>query len=247
MREHSALANAGFYHQLRHSSQRRAYSGCFFVMMPLTPLFIKQMPRWLFWISYLNPVYYSFEALMINEFNGLNLRCVDSNITPRGAGYPATGELAAYQSDSGTECSLNALFLQWAPTKSALCQALEADYRLSMDWSTSMLPLVTSEALYGESLVFLALQNNDAIFLLTSQTHFAKGEWDCLVPLRVSRQWQLTHPSVLFLTVELWRRRHLLLWFHVDYLHVRRAHAAGCLFLRVHRSKETKQRGEAAR
>lgn len=29
-----------------------------------------------------------FEALMINEFKGLKLRCVDGLITPRGPGYP---------------------------------------------------------------------------------------------------------------------------------------------------------------
>lgn len=46
------------------------------------------MPRWLFWISYINPVYFNFEALMINEFKGLTLRCVDGLISPRGSGYP---------------------------------------------------------------------------------------------------------------------------------------------------------------
>jgi ATP-binding cassette subfamily G (WHITE) protein 2 (SNQ2) len=44
--------------------------------------------RWLFWISYINPVYYGFEALMVNEFKQLSLACVDTYITPRGTGYP---------------------------------------------------------------------------------------------------------------------------------------------------------------
>ncbi|KAE8244585.1 hypothetical protein A4X13_0g6466 [Tilletia indica] len=48
------------------------------------------MARWLFWISYINPLYYGFSSLMINEFRDLQLQCVDAYITPRGQGYPAT-------------------------------------------------------------------------------------------------------------------------------------------------------------
>ncbi|CAD6951921.1 unnamed protein product [Tilletia caries] len=46
------------------------------------------MARWLYWISYLNPLYYGFSSLMINEFKDLQLQCVGSYITPRGPGYP---------------------------------------------------------------------------------------------------------------------------------------------------------------
>ncbi|KAK0545285.1 ATP-binding cassette transporter snq2 [Tilletia horrida] len=48
------------------------------------------MRRWLFWISYINPLYYGFSSVMINEFRHLNLDCVDAFITPRGPGYPTT-------------------------------------------------------------------------------------------------------------------------------------------------------------
>jgi len=53
------------------------------------------MARWLFWISYINPLYYGFSAVMINEFKDLELQCVEAYITPRGPGYPAT--LGEYQ------------------------------------------------------------------------------------------------------------------------------------------------------
>ncbi|KAE8190687.1 hypothetical protein CF336_g5197, partial [Tilletia laevis] len=46
------------------------------------------MARWLYWISYINPLYYGFSALMINEFKDLQLECVGAYITPRGPGYP---------------------------------------------------------------------------------------------------------------------------------------------------------------
>lgn len=46
------------------------------------------MARWLFWISYLNPVFYAFEALMVNEFQRVTFTCVTANIVPYGPGYP---------------------------------------------------------------------------------------------------------------------------------------------------------------
>ncbi|KAK0537618.1 ATP-binding cassette transporter snq2 [Tilletia horrida] len=46
-----------------------------------------QMKRFLFWITYINPVYWAFEAAMINEFKGLNLQCTGHYITPRGPGF----------------------------------------------------------------------------------------------------------------------------------------------------------------
>ncbi|CEH13591.1 probable snq2-abc transporter involved in multidrug resistance [Ceraceosorus bombacis] len=46
------------------------------------------MPRWLFWISYLNPIYYFFEALMLNEFRGLDLACDAASGYLVPSGYP---------------------------------------------------------------------------------------------------------------------------------------------------------------
>ncbi|SOV02442.1 probable ATP-binding multidrug cassette transport protein [Ustilago sp. UG-2017a] len=46
------------------------------------------MRRWLFWISYINPVFYAFEALMINEFKRVTFTCEGAQILPSGPGYP---------------------------------------------------------------------------------------------------------------------------------------------------------------
>lgn len=46
------------------------------------------MERWLFWVSYLNPVFYAFESLMVNEFKRTTFTCAESNILPSGPGYP---------------------------------------------------------------------------------------------------------------------------------------------------------------
>ncbi|SJX65131.1 probable SNQ2-ABC transporter involved in multidrug resistance [Sporisorium reilianum f. sp. reilianum] len=41
------------------------------------------MYRWLFWISYINPLYFAFSGVMMNEFKGLELACVGQYIVPR--------------------------------------------------------------------------------------------------------------------------------------------------------------------
>ena len=45
----------------------------------------KYMRPWFRWLNYLNPVGYAFEALMINEFHGVQIPC--SNFVPTGPGY----------------------------------------------------------------------------------------------------------------------------------------------------------------
>lgn len=47
------------------------------------------MHRWLFWISYINPVFYAFEAMMINEFKRVTFDCNGPQILPSGPTYPA--------------------------------------------------------------------------------------------------------------------------------------------------------------
>ncbi|KAH8101046.1 P-loop containing nucleoside triphosphate hydrolase protein, partial [Phellopilus nigrolimitatus] len=44
------------------------------------------MKRWLFWISYINPLYYAFSGCMENEFMRLSLSCDGTYITPRNGG-----------------------------------------------------------------------------------------------------------------------------------------------------------------
>ena len=47
------------------------------------------MKRWLFWLFYLNPLSYGYEAIFANEFSRINLTCDGSNIIPRN--LPAMG------------------------------------------------------------------------------------------------------------------------------------------------------------
>ena len=54
----------------------------------LIPTFAQK--RWLFWLSYINPINFGFQALMRNEFVGLQLACEAGNIVPNGAGFSNT-------------------------------------------------------------------------------------------------------------------------------------------------------------
>ncbi|PLB46565.1 hypothetical protein P170DRAFT_363672 [Aspergillus steynii IBT 23096] len=47
----------------------------------------EKMHVWFRWIFYLNPGSYAFEALMANEFVGLQLQCIEPDYIPYGAGY----------------------------------------------------------------------------------------------------------------------------------------------------------------
>ncbi|KAI3332377.1 ABC transporter PeaB1 [Xylariaceae sp. AK1471] len=46
-----------------------------------------QMQVWLFWIKYLNPLYYAYESAMVNELGNLNYTCSESDLAPNGPGY----------------------------------------------------------------------------------------------------------------------------------------------------------------
>ncbi|SCZ91281.1 BZ3500_MvSof-1268-A1-R1_Chr1-2g01305 [Microbotryum saponariae] len=58
----------------------------------LIPIYSQK--RWLFWLTYLNPLNYAFAAAMMNEFKDLQLACSNAYITPRQVGgltqYPTT-------------------------------------------------------------------------------------------------------------------------------------------------------------
>ncbi|KAH8704355.1 ABC-2 type transporter-domain-containing protein [Phaeosphaeriaceae sp. PMI808] len=42
----------------------------------------KKMKSWLAWVRWLNPIQYCFEALMVNEFDGSDIKCVPPNLIP---------------------------------------------------------------------------------------------------------------------------------------------------------------------
>ncbi|KJZ79725.1 hypothetical protein HIM_01194 [Hirsutella minnesotensis 3608] len=45
------------------------------------------MKVWLGWLRYLNPMYYAFESVMLNEFAGSEYQCSDQDTVPRGPNY----------------------------------------------------------------------------------------------------------------------------------------------------------------
>jgi ATP-binding cassette subfamily G (WHITE) protein 2 (SNQ2) len=51
----------------------------------MIPVF--SMPRWLFWIYYIDPLNYGFASLMINEFMRIELRCDAPYLIPFGGQY----------------------------------------------------------------------------------------------------------------------------------------------------------------
>nr|ABD66573.1 ABC transporter [Penicillium griseofulvum] len=64
--------------------------GVFFNMYVLyTGLYVPapQMQVWLGWLRYLNPLYYAFESVMVNEFRDLSYQCSASDLAPAGPGY----------------------------------------------------------------------------------------------------------------------------------------------------------------
>ncbi|KAJ5506050.1 CDR ABC transporter [Penicillium expansum] len=64
--------------------------GIFFNMYVLyTGLYVPapQMQVWLGWLRYLNPLYYAFESVMVNEFRDLSYQCSASDLVPSGLGY----------------------------------------------------------------------------------------------------------------------------------------------------------------
>jgi ATP-binding cassette subfamily G (WHITE) protein 2 (PDR) len=46
---------------------------------------VSYMRGWAAWMRYLNPIYFAFEALVINEFKGRSFTCTE--IVPSGPGY----------------------------------------------------------------------------------------------------------------------------------------------------------------
>ncbi|KAI0377720.1 ATP-binding cassette transporter [Hypomontagnella monticulosa] len=59
------------------------------------------MKVWLGWLRYLNPIYYGFESVMLNEFVPSGYQCSPEDIVPRGPGYNDTAfQTCAVQSST---------------------------------------------------------------------------------------------------------------------------------------------------
>lgn len=46
-----------------------------------------RMHPWFVWLYWINPLAYAFEALLANEFHGVTIQCVGTNLIPNGSGY----------------------------------------------------------------------------------------------------------------------------------------------------------------
>ncbi|ORY27081.1 ABC transporter [Naematelia encephala] len=55
-------------------------------------IYTPSMHPWFSWIRWIDPVYYSFEALMSNELAGLTLACVQPQLAPYGQGYSGVSQ-----------------------------------------------------------------------------------------------------------------------------------------------------------
>lgn len=58
------------------------------------------MKPWFGWLRWINPVYYGFESLIINEFVGRNFSC--ASFVPSGPGYEAVAALERVCSEAGS-------------------------------------------------------------------------------------------------------------------------------------------------
>ncbi|WWC57723.1 uncharacterized protein I303_100257 [Kwoniella dejecticola CBS 10117] len=68
-------------------------------------IYTPSMHPWFSWIRWIDPVYYSFEALMSNELSGTKLQCIPPQLAPYGEGYvgtPAACAIAGAQPGSTT-------------------------------------------------------------------------------------------------------------------------------------------------
>ncbi|GAA5828045.1 hypothetical protein JCM11251_005707 [Rhodosporidiobolus azoricus] len=96
----------------------------------LIPIFSQK--RWLFWLSYLNPLNFAFSAAMENEFKRITLQCVDAYITPNSLG----GALPQYQDSLGANsvCTLQGSTpgVAGVPGRDYLSAAF--DYDVSEQW-----------------------------------------------------------------------------------------------------------------
>lgn len=61
------------------------------------------MHPWFKWISYINPLFYAFEALMANEFHGRVAQCSQNAIVPNGPGYTGHGGMSQVCAVTGSK------------------------------------------------------------------------------------------------------------------------------------------------
>lgn len=55
-------------------------------------IYVPSMKPWFSWLRWLDPIYYGFEALMVNELTDLELQCVQPQLAPYGPGYTGVSQ-----------------------------------------------------------------------------------------------------------------------------------------------------------
>ncbi|ODQ82162.1 hypothetical protein BABINDRAFT_158812 [Babjeviella inositovora NRRL Y-12698] len=89
----SALTMSSFFQMIAEFNQSfagaNAVAGCSILMTLMYASFMIQRPSmhpWFKWISYINPLFYAFEAIITNEFHGREMDC-GSSLIPSGGQY----------------------------------------------------------------------------------------------------------------------------------------------------------------
>lgn len=68
-------------------------ASCFILVCDVYSSYMIRPPSmhpWFMWLSYLNPVKYSFESMLTTEFHNRNMTCSADHIVPRGDGYTSS-------------------------------------------------------------------------------------------------------------------------------------------------------------
>jgi len=76
----SVLVTVSIFHRHNASSINDQYAGYI--------IYTPSMKPWFSWIRWINPIYYAFEALYINELDGLSVYCAPPQLFPLAPGGP---------------------------------------------------------------------------------------------------------------------------------------------------------------
>lgn len=75
-------------------SDANAFAGIMVLATLLYSSYMIQRPSmhpWFEWISYINPIFYAFEAIIASEFHGRRMECVGTYLVPNGPSYSNVG------------------------------------------------------------------------------------------------------------------------------------------------------------
>lgn len=94
-------------HRLSHTTLEDASSKLLHLLLQEMPYSNHKSFQWLKWLIWINPVQYAFEALMANEFTGLDIRCEPPYIVPGGPNTTPSHQSCAIQGSSPDSLVVN--------------------------------------------------------------------------------------------------------------------------------------------